>query len=132
VLGILGVLVVLPLLIVLLVLILRGSGGSGQADDLMDGVRTNRVQAVYLSNERLFFGNLEAIGGGWLKLSDGYFLRQSAAGGEKDAEAGTDLVPVQQEVGGDGDIVINAAEVTLVQNLAANSQIAQQIDDATS
>lgn len=132
VLGILGAIVVLPLLIVLLVVIVRGTGGGGQADALMDGVRDNRIQAVYLNNQRVYFGNLDAVGGDWLKLSDAYFLRQNSDTTEKaQEEASTDLVPVQQEVGGDGDLVISASEVTLVQNLAADSSIAGQIEDAT-
>ena len=46
--------------------------------------------------------------------------------------ATTDLVPIQQEVGGDGDMVVNTREVVLIQDLAKDSEIAREIEAADS
>lgn len=131
VLAILAALIALPLLAMLLVLLLRG-GGSGGGADLAKGVEEDRIQAVYMASEAVYFGNLEAGAGDWVELRDAFFLRASAARDAKDGEeAGvTNLVPIQQQAGGDGTLVINSREVTLVQNLTADSPIAREIEAA--
>ena len=131
VLGILGAIVALPLLIVLLVLIVRGTGATG-GKDVLDGVDADRIQAVYLSNDRVYFGRVSSTSGDWLTLDDAYYLSQSAESARSgDAASTTDLVPVAREVGGDGSLVINAREVTLLQNLAKGSTIAKELEKAT-
>jgi hypothetical protein len=133
VLAMLGAIIALPLLALLVFLVVNGgSGSSSGGEDVAEGVRENRTQAVYLANDRVFFGDLEAGDGDWVKLHDAYFLRAKAAEDAKDgAEAGaTNLVPVAQEVGGDGTLVVNSREIVLVQNLSADAPIAQAIDDA--
>lgn len=131
VLAMLGALVALPMLVVLLVMLLRDDAG-GAAEDVARGVRDNRIQAVYMANDAVYFGNLKPGSGDWLELRDAFFLRSSAAAESRDGEeaAVTNLVPIQQQVGGDGTMHINSGEVVLVQNLAADSQIAREIEDA--
>lgn len=135
VLAILGALIALPLLIVILVMLMRGTG-SRSGEGAAEGVRSGRVQSVELTNGRVLFGRLEAREGGWVVLEDAFFLRRTggaAAGGANgadDDEAGTELVPISAEQGGDGDIVINAAEIVSFQNLAKDSDIGSKIEDA--
>ena len=120
----------LPLIILIGMLVFsRASDGAGAVEG---GIDEARIQAVYMANDRVFFGNLEPADGDWLSLQDAFYLRRSAAEQGKDGqEAGsTDLVPLQQEVGGDGDMLLNSREVVLVQNLAKDSPIAQKIEDA--
>lgn len=134
VLGIIAALIAVPLLILLLLLVLRGDSDTGSGD-VAGGVRDNRLQAVYMANDRVFFGDVEELSGEWFELRDAYYLRRSAAEaaaeGEGEQEATTtDLVPIQQEVGGDGDMLVNSREVVLVQDLAADSDISRKIEDA--
>lgn len=133
VLGILGMLAILAIVAILVVVLVSGSGGGAGADVAAEA-RANRVQAVYMSNDRVFFGTLEARDGDWVELSDAFYLRRAAADtAAKDADAAaatTEVVPVSQEVGGDGNLVLNATEIVLVQNLQADSDIARTVEDA--
>ena len=132
VLGIVAALIALPLLALVLFMLLRGGGSANGGADLTAGVRDDRIQAVYLANDRVFFGDLEAGEGDWLELRDAFFLRAQAAEEAKEGEEPgvTSLIPVEQEVGGDGTLVVNSREVVLVQNLTADSPIAEEIEDA--
>jgi hypothetical protein len=119
--------------IALLAIALLGSDGDQAGADLASEARENRVQAVYLSNDQVLFGTLEARDGAWVELLDAYSLRnEPAAEGEDPAEQGSRLqvVPANATVGGDGNVVINAEEVVLLQNLAADSDIARAVEDA--
>ena len=131
VLGIIGAIIALPLVLWLLFSFGGGSGATGGAD-LEGGVDSDRIQAVYLVNDRVFFGRLEAGDGDFVELHDAYFLRAKAAEEAKEGEeaAVTSLIPVEQEVGGDGTLVVNSREIVLVQNLTADSPIAEEIEQA--
>jgi len=133
VLGIVAALLAVPLLILLLLFVVRG--GQSGSGDVAEGVRDNRLQAVYMANDRVFFGDVEALSGDWFELRDAFYLRRSAnenaaAGADAPEATTTDLVPIQQEVGGDGDMLVNSREVVLVQDLAADSDISRKIEDA--
>ncbi|MCW2960138.1 MAG: hypothetical protein JWM25_142 [Thermoleophilia bacterium] len=130
VLGILGMLALVLIVVVGIVLGVSGRG-DGAGADLAEEARSNRVQAVYLSNDNVYFGTLEGRSGDWVELRDAFFLR-SGTPDAKDPEAvpTTEVVPANVQVGGDGNLVINAHEIVLVQNLAADSDIARTVEDA--
>lgn len=130
VLLLLGGLVAVPVLILLVLLLLQG-GSSGAGGHVADAVNGDRVQAVYMANDRVFFGSIEELDGDWFELQDAFYLRRGTADSEEKA-ATTDLVPIQQEVGGDGDMVVNTREVVLIQDLAKDSEIAREIEAADS
>lgn len=132
VLGIIGAIIALPLLLWLLFTVGGGGGASTGGADLAEGIDEDRIQAVYLANDRVFFGRLEAGDGDWVELHDAYFLRAKAAEEAKEGEeAGvTSLIPVEQEVGGDGTLVVNTSEIVLVQDLTKGSPIAKEIAQA--
>jgi hypothetical protein len=125
-------LVLVPLLVLLAIICLRGGGSSGTGADFADAVNDDRIQAVYMASDEVFFGSIDDADGDVFVLHDAYFLRRTEASTDaKDAEEGLNLVSVAQDVGGDGDLVINAREVVRVQNLAADAEIAKSIKDAT-
>lgn len=113
-----------------LLALLLGGRDAGAGSDAVAGIRENRVQAVYMTNDDVFFGDLRTAEGDWVQLKDAYFLR-SAANGARKEEAELQVVSVAQGIGGDGDLLINAREILRVQNLAADSDIAGAIEDAT-
>ncbi len=125
-------LVVLPVIVLLAIVCLRGGGsGGGAGADFADAVREDRIQAVYMASDEVFFGSIEDADGDVFVLKDAFFLRRTEAPADsKDAEGSLNLVSVAQDVGGDGDLVVNANEVVRVQNLAADAEIAQSIEDA--
>jgi hypothetical protein len=133
VLAILGAIIAVPLLVLVAFLCLRGGvgGGNGGGDDVLDGIRTNRVQSVDLTNGRLYYGHLRDAHGDWVQLEDAYFIRRGATTGKDAASASPELVRLKDEQGGDGDLSLNTREIVSVQDLAADSQIGSTIDDDT-
>lgn len=136
VLAILGAIIAIPLLALAIVLLAR-SGDDATSSTAAEGVREGRIQSVELTNQRVLFGRLEELSEGWLVLRDAYFLRRSdaaaATGGADPATApgaGVELVSIEAEQGGDGDVVLNADDVVLFQNLAEDAQIATEIERA--
>ena len=126
-------LIAVPLLLLLVIVCLRGAGSDGAGADFADTVRDDRIQAVYLASDEVFFGSITDAEGDTFILSDAFFLRRTeAAGDEEEAADSLNLVSVAQDVGGDGDLIINAREVVRIQNLTADAEIAQSIEDATS
>lgn len=129
-------LVAVPVLVLLALLVLRG-GDNDASTGVVGLVDADRIQAVYLTDDQVFFGRMRAGEGDFFVLEDAFFLRRGAApaAGGEDAEAeaadGLELVPVSQDIGGDGDLVINAAEVVRVQDLESDAEIATSIEDAT-
>ena len=129
-----GLVVLLALLLLLAYamasMVERDSSGSGDA--VASAVRDNRFQAVFMSNDRVYFGRVRAREGSWIELQDAFFARERpAAEGERgDAAGGQEVVSASVEVGGDGDLLLNADEVVLVQDLASDSDYAEAIEDA--
>ena len=134
VLGMVGALIGILILIVGGVCLARGAGGSGAGEQLADQVREDRIQAVYLTDGQVLFGDVRAGDGDWIELADGFLLRKGdpATSEKNDEQAQTQLevVPLSGNVGSDGDRLINATEVLSVENLAADSPIAERIEDA--
>jgi hypothetical protein len=132
VLLVLGAIIVLPLLLVIVVLLLRGSGSS-----VADEVREDRIQAVYMTSDLVYFGQVRAGSGDFLRVENAFFLRRTsgeAADGKNAADddggGDTELVPVSQEVGGEDDMLVNTGEVFRIQDLSPDSEIASTIEDA--
>lgn len=126
-------LVVLPVIVLATIFCLRGGVGSsgGTGAGFADAVRDDRIQAVYMASDEVFFGTITDADGDVFVLEDAFFLRRAeAAADSKDAEGSLNLVSVAQDVGGDGNLVINAREVVRVQNLTADADIAQSIEDS--
>jgi hypothetical protein len=137
VLGLLGALLGIIVLIVVLVLITTvdfGDGGSGGGADLVDGVNHDRFQAVSLTSGLTYFGKLAEADGDWVVLKDAYYLRNASSG-----EASTktpsandtkyEVVPFADQVGGTGDMRINAREIQVVQDLKSTSPIVSHLKD---
>ncbi len=127
-----GVLVVLGLILLVPILALifafrPHSGGAGA--DLVDSIDTDKVQAVYLTTDLVYFGTVEDAHGDFFELDDAFYLR-STSSGDKDTKDAAQLVPVpvSDEVGGDGNLRINAREVVRIQALEKDSEIAKAID----
>lgn len=132
VLGLLAVLVAVPLLVLIAIMTFRGSGTEGAGAAFADSVDEDRIQAVYLASDEVFFGRVRDGEGGVFILEDAFFLRrtEAAEGADEEADAGLDLVSVAQDVQGAGDLVVNAAEVVRIQDLQADAEIAESIEKA--
>jgi hypothetical protein len=126
VLVVLGLIVLVPLVALAIAFLPRGGGGI--AADLVDSLDTDKVQAVYLTDDIVYFGLVGEAHGDFFELKDAFYLRSSQADGKDDDSAPQVVpVPVSQEVGGDGDLRVNAREVVRMQALDDDSEIAKAI-----
>jgi len=92
-------------------------------DALKGSIKANRYQAVILTNDRVYFGHLKALGNGWYQLTDAFFIRQVT-----DSKANT----ATQKVTRVGDelqqpestVMLNRDNIVQVENLSQNSRVA--------
>lgn len=133
VLVVIGLLLLLPM-IALVFALLPGASGSGQ--DVVDSVDSGKIQAVYLTNDLVYFGLVTDAHGDFFELQDAFYLRRSDDGdtaGDKDAAEPTLVpVPVSEEVDGSGNLLVNAREVLRIQPLDAKSKIAKIVTSTNS
>lgn len=130
VLFVLGAILLIPLVALLVAFAPRGGSGAGEA--VLESVDSDRVHAVYLTTDLVYFGLVTEAEGDFFLLKDAFFLRENQPeGANEDTEVedpGLVPVPVSQEVGGDGDLLVNANEVLRIQTLAEDSEIAKALE----
>lgn len=132
VLGVLAAIIAVPLLALAFLAFGGRADGSGAA--VVDALDRDAVHAVYLTNDFVYFGRLAETRGDFFELEDAYFLRRSpspddsTAAGDAPSDGETELVPVSQEVGGTGVLLVNAAEVVRIQTLEDDSEIVRTLE----
>lgn len=131
VLVVLGAILLVPVVALLFAFAPRGGGG-GAGAQLVKGLDDDAVHAVYLTNDNVYFGFVGDAHGDFFVLEDAFFLRSAASEGDKGDEAEPTLqtVPVSEEVGGDGNLLVNGNEVLRVQALTKDSNIAKAVEPA--
>jgi hypothetical protein len=106
----------------------RPWGVSGAGEAVLASLDTDRVHAVYLSTDIVYFGVVTDARGDFFTLGDAFFLRATPGEDGDDAQPqGLVPVAVSDEVGGDGDLLVNANEVVRIQTLTPESEIARAI-----
>jgi hypothetical protein len=104
-------------------------GGNDSGSPITSRIEAHRYQAVFLTNDRVYFGHLRALGGDWYELRDAYFIREKAATG-KDTAAARQVAPISEELKQPGKhMLINARAIVQVENLKASSSVTQAIQD---
>lgn len=108
------------------------SGGTAATASVADDpvaakIQKGRWQAVILTNDRVYFGHLRALGYGWYQLKDVYFIREKQA--DKGKAAGQQVAPIAEELQQPDDpMVVNGAHIIQVQNLERDSRVAGAIE----
>jgi hypothetical protein len=120
----------------LLGLLLGGLGATllANQDDGDDGgdafaglVDARRYQAVILSNDKVYFGQLSSVNDQFYELDKAFFLRETRE--SADAEPVRALLPVNREIHApDNTMLIRKDEVVLIENLADDSPILTEIE----
>lgn len=98
-------------------------------------IDSSKYQAVFLSNGQVYFGKLKVQNGGYMVLTDIYYLQsktdtsssdiQAAAG---DSETSVELVKLGSEIHGPVDLmVINKDQVLFFENLKSDGEVAKSI-----
>lgn len=103
------------------------SGDDGStADDFGGVVDTARYQAVILTNDKVYFGRIRSVSDDFYELDSAFFLRETRE--SEDAEPQRALLPVNREIHApDNAMLIRKDEVVLVENLAQDSPILEEI-----
>lgn len=102
----------------------------------LPGVETNKYQAVFLVNGQVYFGKLQAMDAGHVKMTNIFYLQRKATGDNKqnpqDATAQSandvELVKLGNEIHGPEDTMIIAREqILFYENLKDNGNVAKTI-----
>lgn len=95
-------------------------------DEFAGAIDETRYQAVILSNDKVYFGQIESISDDFFRLESAFFLRETREDAE--AEPVRALLPVNREIHApDNTMLIRKDEVVLVENLAKDSPILTEI-----
>ncbi|MDQ4005617.1 MAG: hypothetical protein M3135_04855 [Actinomycetota bacterium] len=87
-----------------------------------------RWQAVFLENERAYFGHLEQEGEDYYLLRDAFFIQETPGEGEE-APPTREVVPVTDDFHAPEDNMLIAVEdVVVIQNLRPDSDVAEAIE----
>lgn len=115
------------LMIAIAVLFWNGRTHEGQLVD------EKKVQAVFLTNGQVYFGNITDINGQYVDLKNIYYLNSQAAAETDDKKAAQptsfSLVKLGCELHGPNDqMVINREQVSFWENLSTDGKVAKAID----
>ena len=103
-----------------------GSQDDGGGDEFAGAIDSTRYQAVILSNDKVYFGQLESVSDDFFRLESAFFLRETREDAE--AEPVRALLPVNREIHApENTMLIRKDEVVLVENLAKDSPILTEI-----
>jgi len=101
------------------------------------GIDGGKYQAVFFANGQVYFGKLQVFNGGYLKLTDIYYLQSQSSGDSsnpqatsKDQAAGSNvqLIKLGDEIHGPEDeMIISKDQVLFYENLKADGKVAQSI-----
>ena len=98
-------------------------------DPPFDGsIDQDRFQAVFLENDRVYFGHLEEAGDDFYLLTDAFFIEETP-GQTEDAAPVREVVSIVEEFHDpDDEVLIAVEDVVLIQNLRADSEVAEAIE----
>jgi hypothetical protein len=93
-------------------------------DPVGDSIKASRYQVVVLSDDKLYFGHLKALGHGWYRLDKAHYLRQKA-GSDPKKSADLQVAPVsdQKVPGTDDTMLLRGESIVQVQNLVRDSAV---------
>lgn len=118
----------------LLILALLGLAAYGlvtlvETDPFGGRVNEARYQAVFLSNDRVYFGRLRPAGREFYELRDAYFIQQATAGEGEEQKPTQQVKPISEELQGpERNMLIPRRQVVVVENLRKDSAVAAAID----
>ena len=133
--GIIGVVIASVVLVALLawstIMVLGGIGANAS-------INKDEYQAVFLTNDQVYFGKLQNATGDYLELTDIYYLQVDSeiqSGEEADAAAtdsNVQLIKLGNELHGPQDeMQISAQQVLFWENLKTDSRVSEAINNYT-
>jgi len=97
-------------------------------------VKSDQLQAVFLNNGQVYFGNISTLNAKYIRLTNIYYLRvnQTVQPNQTNSNNSNDvsLVKLGCELHGPQDeMLINADQVTFWENLKGDGQVAKAVSD---
>ncbi len=102
-------------------------------------IDNSKYQAIFLTNGQVYFGKLSGMNGGYLRLTDIYYLQSSDGEGDSlqdsnsDSSSDVQLVKLGEELHGPEDeMVINKDEMLFFENLKSDGKVSKAIEQFSS
>jgi len=132
----------LGLILAIIVLLGIGLGAwtvfSKTQSNAATGIDTSKYQAVFFTNGEVYFGKLQPLNEGYMKLTEIFYLHSDTAASStkttEDATESTDaqLIKLGNEAYGPEDaMIISRDQVSRYMNLKSDSKVVQLIDKYT-
>ncbi|HEX8919088.1 MAG TPA: hypothetical protein VF898_11340 [Chloroflexota bacterium] len=122
-----GAVVALILVILVAVAVARSLSAS---DSLASGINSGEYQAVFLTNNQVYFGKLTAPGGDYYYLRHVYYL-QSQVSPQSGKRPRQTLIKLGNEIHGPEDLmIISRKQILFVENLKPSGQVSRAIQHA--
>jgi hypothetical protein len=125
---IIGGVTVLAIILLISLYFYRSSTGA-----TIDG---SKYQAVFFTNGQVYFGKLQTLNSGYLKLNDIYYLQTKTAATDStnpqatgtEANPGVELVKLGNEVHGpDDEMIVSKDQILFFENLKKDGKVTQSI-----
>lgn len=120
--------------LLLLVAILVFGGWSFYNSTMGSSIDSGKYQAVFFSNGQVYFGKLHTLNGGYMKLTDVFYLQTKTADSTKLQDAGTqsnpgvELIKLGSEIHGPTDeMIISKDQILFFENLKTDGTVTKSI-----
>lgn len=91
-------------------------------------INKDRLQAVFLENGQVYFGNIKGLNNKYIRMTDIYYIRANNT--ESNSAEGISLVKLGCELHGPQDqMLINRDQVIFWENLKEDGQVAKAVAD---
>lgn len=115
-------------------LLVLAFGSSDSADNEAKLVQKNALQAVFLTNGQVYFGNITAVNSKYINLIDIYYLttnqqvQPNSSSSSSSSSSSVSLVKLGCELHAPEDqMTINREQVTFWENLKSDGQVAKAV-----
>ena len=136
--------VLLIVAIIVGVLVVAAGGwffGTKQTGTGAPGIDSSKYQAVFFTNGQVYFGKLQSVSNGYLKLTDIFYLQTKNDEGEADSKnpqkatsdqsSDVQLIKLGNEVHGPEDeMIISKDQVLFYENLKKDGKVSQTIEQS--
>ncbi len=123
--GMIALLFAITILVASLILLVSTSNNNASRY-----VNTKQLQAVFLNNGQVYFGNIKSLNNKYIDLTGIYYLRTDSSTTTTTTTSGNNisLVKLGCELHGPTDeMIINSSQLTFWENLKSDGQVAKAI-----
>lgn len=120
--------------IVLIIGILSFGGWSMYKSSTNSAIDGGKYQALFLTNGQVYFGKLKTLNGGYMKLTDIYYLQAKTTASSENPQETSDstsdvqLIKLGNEIHGPSDeMIISKDQILFFENLKKDSKVAESI-----